>query len=75
MVGNVVCDHLCKVATTSLIGEASAVAATMVVTLQRFISLTFSATVLASAPPPASLWGGILMVATGTLAYARAPSR
>ena len=41
LLGNVVCDHLCKVAMTRLIGEASALAATMVITLQRFISLVF----------------------------------
>eukprot|EP00966_Prymnesium_polylepis_P121384 2805441-Prymnesium_polylepis.1 len=74
LVGNVVCDHLCKVATTRLIGEASALAATMVITLQRFISLIFSATVLADNPPPPALWVGICMVAFGSAAYARAPS-
>ena len=34
-------------------GEASALAATMVITLQRFASLVFSATVLSPAYPPA----------------------
>lgn len=74
LAGNVVCDHLCKLSMTRLIGEASALTATMVITLQRFLSLIFSATVLAPATPPASLWLGIALVAAGSAAYARAPT-
>ena len=45
LAGNVVCDYATKRAMTRLIGEASALTATMLITLQRFVSLLFSATV------------------------------
>ena len=54
-------------------GEASALAATMVITLQRFASLVFSATVLSPAYPPAALWAGICLVALGSVGYLGAP--
>ena len=63
-----------KVSMTRLVGEASALAATMVITLQRFASLVFSATVLSPAYPPASLWAGICLVALGSVGYLGAPS-
>ena len=74
LAGNVVSDYCCKVAMTRLIGEASALAATMVITLQRFASLVFSATVLSPAYPPAALWAGIGLVALGSVGYLASPS-
>ena len=74
LAGNVVSDYCCKVAMTRLIGEASALAATMVITLQRFASLIVSATVLSPAYPPASLWAGIGLVALGSAMYLGAPA-
>ena len=59
---------------TRLVGEASALAATMVITLQRFASLVFSATVLSPAYPPAGLWAGICLVALGSVGYLGSPS-
>ena len=73
MVGNVVCDFCTKRAMTRLIGEASALTATMVITLQRFVSLVFSATALSPAYPPPSLWAGIGCVAAGSVMYALQP--
>tara|TARA_B100000795_G_scaffold129063_1_gene96170 strand:+ start:543 stop:761 length:219 start_codon:yes stop_codon:yes gene_type:complete len=58
---------------TRLVGEASALAATMVITLQRFASLVFSATVLSPAYPPAGLWAGICLVALGSVGYLGSP--
>ena len=72
--GNVMSDYCCKVAMTRLIGEASALAATMVITLQRIASLIVSATVLSPAYPFASLWVGIALVALGSTMYLGAPA-
>ena len=63
-----------KVSMTRLVGEASALAATMVITLQRLASLVFSATVLSPAYPPAGLWAGICLVALGSVGYLGSPS-
>ena len=73
MVGNVVCDFRTRRAMTRLIGEASALTATMVITLQRFVSLVFSATALSPAYPPPSLWAGIGCVAAGSIMYVLQP--
>jgi len=75
LAGNVVGDYCCKVSMTRLVGEASALAATMVITLQRFASLVFSATVLSPAYPPAGLWAGISLVALGSVGYLGSPAR
>ena len=74
LAGNVLGDYCCKVSMTRLVGEASALAATMVITLQRFASLVFSATVLSPAYPPAALWAGIGLVALGSVGYLASPS-
>lgn len=63
-----------QVAMTRLIGESSALTATMVITLQRFVSLLFSATVLSATYPPAALWAGMGLVAGGSVMHLAARS-
>lgn len=74
LLGNLVFDYLTKVAMTTLIGETSALTATMVLTVQRFIAFVISALIINPTPggTSATLWIGSGSVLLGTFAYSTA---
>jgi len=69
LVGNVICDHCCKVTMTHLIAKTSALTATIVFTVSRTSTIVFSALVLAPQLPPLLFWQGVLLVIGGTVLY------
>lgn len=72
LVANVSLDYLMKVCISQVIGRASAVTATLVLTFQRFVSFVISATWLSAAPAGVDLWLGAVAVLVGTVSYAQA---
>jgi len=73
LLGNLFFDYLCKCYMTGLVSKTSALTATLVLTIQRFISFMISALVLNPLPTEggkgAELWLGSGCVLIGTLAY------
>lgn len=67
-------DYVTGRAVASLIAGTSSLTAQVVLTLQHFLSLAFSAAVLNAPPaPPTTLWVGAFLVLVGALAYTVAP--
>lgn len=72
LVTNVSLDYLMKVCISQVIGRASSLTATLVLTFQRFVSFVISATWLSDAPVGVDLWLGAVVVLVGTVSYAQA---
>lgn len=72
LVANVSLDYLMKVCISQVIGRASSLTATLVLTFQRFVSFVISATWLGVAPAGVDLWLGAVAVLVGTVCYAQA---
>ena len=74
LAGEVLFDYTTSRSVASLVATTSGLTASVVLTVQRFLSLVFSAAVLnAPPPPPSSLWVGSGMVLLGSCMYILAP--
>lgn len=71
LLGNLVFNYFIKVLMTRLIGETGTLTASMVLTLQRFVSFALFAVVLNPSPGETStgVWLGSITVLLGSLAY------
>eukprot|EP00746_Dinoflagellata_sp_MGD_P061582 gnl/MRDRNA2_/MRDRNA2_260332_c0_seq1.p1 gnl/MRDRNA2_/MRDRNA2_260332_c0~~gnl/MRDRNA2_/MRDRNA2_260332_c0_seq1.p1 ORF type:complete len:176 (+),score=7.89 gnl/MRDRNA2_/MRDRNA2_260332_c0_seq1:73-528(+) len=74
LLGNLIFDYCCKVSMTWLIGETSALTATMVLTMQRFVAFIISTLILNRTPGGTSpmLWLGSASILLGSLMYSTA---
>eukprot|EP01062_Namystynia_karyoxenos_P081286 TRINITY_DN8897_c0_g1_i1.p1 TRINITY_DN8897_c0_g1~~TRINITY_DN8897_c0_g1_i1.p1 ORF type:complete len:498 (+),score=76.64 TRINITY_DN8897_c0_g1_i1:81-1574(+) len=75
LAGNVALDHCCKVVTARLCKSAGALSTTLVLTLQRLLSLVISAALLNDRPVSEGLWLGAALALVGSVTYASAASR